>query len=259
MTNQKLDPNRQWEADLEDRMGKSHPTSKEQVYHCASCNKDYDFATQGAICPHQLRSEGGKDRLEPWPVRSTEAKPAHEPPASPWRTIHGHNADGSEQDVTVCKTCGRMEDEGAAQPPPVAPMSHEEMTALCQRFVVEGDNGDHLEDDGFHLAREVEGLTLNRCGAAQPPVPDVRLVRQQWIALSDRLPPEGVLVALANVNRFKSDDSLGCIKDLGVLKNSGHGHYWSTHGELRAMSSEAFTHWSAITEPCSDSTKGEGQ
>lgn len=59
--------------------------------------------------------------------------------------------------------------ERAAHEPPVAPMSHDELTALCKRFVVEGYNGDYLEDDGFHLAREVEGLTLNRCGAAKPP------------------------------------------------------------------------------------------
>ena len=46
-------------------------------YHCANCNKDYDFATQGAICPHQLRSEGGKDQLGPWPKRSAEPKTDH--------------------------------------------------------------------------------------------------------------------------------------------------------------------------------------
>jgi len=48
------------------------------MYHCANCNQDYDFATQGAICPHLPRSEGGKDRLEPWPKRAPETAPAHE-------------------------------------------------------------------------------------------------------------------------------------------------------------------------------------
>lgn len=36
------------------------------------------------------------------------------------RTIHGHNADGSEQDVTVCVTCGRPEDESPTPPPSAA-------------------------------------------------------------------------------------------------------------------------------------------
>lgn len=42
-------------------------TSDKQLYHCASCNRDYDFETQGAVCPHQLRTEGGIDKMEPWP------------------------------------------------------------------------------------------------------------------------------------------------------------------------------------------------
>lgn len=43
------------------------------IYHCANCNKDYDFETQGAICPHEARSDGGIDSLAPWPKR--EEKP----------------------------------------------------------------------------------------------------------------------------------------------------------------------------------------
>lgn len=33
------------------------------LYHCLNCNKDYDYSVQGSICPHKLRSEGGKDTL----------------------------------------------------------------------------------------------------------------------------------------------------------------------------------------------------
>lgn len=52
----------------------SDQPSNAQPYHCLNCTSDYDFATQGAICPHKLRSEGGKDRLEAWPARATEPK-----------------------------------------------------------------------------------------------------------------------------------------------------------------------------------------
>ena len=44
-----------------------HKSSETVLYHCASCNRDYDFDTQGAVCPHKPRSEGGVDKLEPWP------------------------------------------------------------------------------------------------------------------------------------------------------------------------------------------------
>lgn len=71
--------------------------------------------------------------------------------------------------------------DDSSQPPPVAPMLHDELTALCKRFVIEAHNGDYLEDDGFHLAREVEGLTLNRCGAAQPPAPDEAVRLRQFV------------------------------------------------------------------------------
>lgn len=72
----------------------------------------------------------------------------------------------------------------------------------------------------------------------------------EWIEMRDRLPEVGQQVLLANVNRLKSEDALGCLKDVGVLQQAG-GLYWSTHGEMRAMRSEAFTHWMPITEPTS--------
>ena len=80
--------------------------------------------------------------------------------------------------------------------------------------------------------------------------------------MSDRLPDIGQQVVLANVKRHKSEDALGCHKDVGVLKQAGGvlkqaggllsqagGLYWSTQGETRAMRSDAFTHWLPITEP----------
>jgi hypothetical protein len=39
-----------------------------RIYHCANCNRDYDIALQGALCPHETRESGNaKDRLPPWP------------------------------------------------------------------------------------------------------------------------------------------------------------------------------------------------
>lgn len=73
----------------------------------------------------------------------------------------------------------------------------------------------------------------------------------QWIEMKYRRPDIGQQVVLANVNRLKAADDLGCVKDVGVLCNSGGHVYWSTHGEMRAMMSEAFTHWMPLTEPTS--------
>lgn len=41
-------------------------------------------------------------------------------------------------------------------------------------------------------------------------------------------------------------------KDVGVLCDNSHSLYWSTHWEMRAMMSSAFTHWAAITEPAAE-------
>lgn len=74
----------------------------------------------------------------------------------------------------------------------------------------------------------------------------------EWIEIRVHgLPEIGTQVLLANVNRLKAEDVLGCLKDVGVLRQAG-GLYWSTHGEMRAIRSEAFTHWMPITEPTSD-------
>lgn len=70
-----------------------------------------------------------------------------------------------------------------------------------------------------------------------------------WIAMSDRLPPIGQQVVLANVGRFRSEETQGCVKDVGVLKDGGNQLYWSTQGQMRAMDSRAFTHWMQIDEP----------
>lgn len=44
-------------------------------YHCLNCRKDYDLATQGALCPHETRESGrAKDSLPPWPKRQLEPK-----------------------------------------------------------------------------------------------------------------------------------------------------------------------------------------
>jgi len=37
--------------------------------HCLNCGKDYDYSTQGAICPHDT-GERRMDSLAPWPARS---------------------------------------------------------------------------------------------------------------------------------------------------------------------------------------------
>jgi hypothetical protein len=49
MTNKKLDPNRQWEADVEDRMGKAQPSSNTKLY------AERDIIGQGqAYCDHVM-------------------------------------------------------------------------------------------------------------------------------------------------------------------------------------------------------------
>lgn len=55
-----------------------------------------------------------------------------------------------------------------------------------------------------------------------------------WIPLSR---------ALASANRHWSDDSLGCMKVVGVLsKDASFTTYWSVGAE-RAMTLEAYAHW----------------
>lgn len=70
-----------------------------------------------------------------------------------------------------------------------------------------------------------------------------------WNLLSAGLPKLGQQVVLANANRLRSFDPLGCVKDVGVLCDSGNGVYWSTHGETRSLCSDAFTHWMEISDP----------
>lgn len=70
--------------------------------------------------------------------------------------------------------------------------------------------------------------------------------------MSDRLPHIGQQVILANVGRFRSEETQGCVKDVGVLKDGGNQLYWSTQGQMRAMDSRAFTHWMPIDEPTED-------
>ena len=74
----------------------------------------------------------------------------------------------------------------------------------------------------------------------------------EWIACAERMPAIGEQVVVANVNRLKSFDPLGCQKDVGVLNSMGGQKYWSTHGESRAQTVDAFTHWMALQEPAHD-------
>ena len=39
-----------------------------QINKCLNCGKDYDFDTQGAICPHES-GDRRLDSLNPWPVK----------------------------------------------------------------------------------------------------------------------------------------------------------------------------------------------
>lgn len=34
------------------------------MYHCLNCGRDYDYPTQGALCPHTV---GGPNEGKPWP------------------------------------------------------------------------------------------------------------------------------------------------------------------------------------------------
>lgn len=71
----------------------------------------------------------------------------------------------------------------------------------------------------------------------------------KWIALSLMQPKLGQQVVLANVRRYKAFESFGCAKDVGVLCDGGNQLYWSTQGESRARTLDAYTHWLPITEP----------
>jgi hypothetical protein len=78
------------------------------------------------------------------------------------------------------------------------------------------------------------------------------MTTDQWVSFKDRMPEIGQQVLLAASDRLMAFDPLGCAKDVGVLCDSGNGLYWSTHGERRAMCSDAYTHWMPITEPSHD-------
>lgn len=74
----------------------------------------------------------------------------------------------------------------------------------------------------------------------------------EWIACADRLPKLRQQVVLANARRFRSNDHFGCSKDVGHREDAGtrpEQSYWSTQGEMRAQTLDAFTHWMPLSEP----------
>lgn len=78
-----------------------------------------------------------------------------------------------------------------------------------------------------------------------------------WIPIMVRKPAFGQMVLLANIRRLKSEDSHGCHKDVGVLRDGGGQPYWSTQGEMRATDLSAFTHWLPIPADPQSETEGE--
>lgn len=75
-----------------------------------------------------------------------------------------------------------------------------------------------------------------------------------WISIADRLPDFGQLVVLANADRQRSFDPLGCVKDVGV-RQGPDPNYWATQSNSAALMMEAFTHWMAIADPGEAPTK----
>jgi hypothetical protein len=66
----------------------------------------------------------------------------------------------------------------------------------------------------------------------------------EWISVDDRLPEDGLMVALMDKNRYTNNPIN--IKNEHVVQcgyiNDFHGRYWSIYGE-RAMEIKSFTHW----------------
>jgi hypothetical protein len=134
----------------------------DQLYHCANCNRDYDFATQGAVCPHQLRTEGGRDRLESWPLRSTVPKPdstleprvAAIPNAGPLATdllerVHAETAlDNKAIQIPVSRARWIIEALSAAEnlstaQPPCAGLTYEQLHDFM-RYALAGCTADGI-------------------------------------------------------------------------------------------------------------------
>lgn len=68
--------------------------------------------------------------------------------------------------------------------------------------------------------------------------------------MHDRMPNIGEQVVLANLNRMRSFEQFGCVKDIGVLCDYGDGRpHWTCQGNGRAMTLESFTHWMPLQEP----------
>lgn len=70
-----------------------------------------------------------------------------------------------------------------------------------------------------------------------------------WVACRDHMPDIGQQVVLANANRQRSLDELGCVKDVGILTNGLGVLCWATQGTSRALIVEAFTHWMPLQDP----------
>lgn len=72
----------------------------------------------------------------------------------------------------------------------------------------------------------------------------------KWTAIKDALPDKGQSVLLANNERMRAFDPEGCVKDVGVLWDfDGANKHWCTQGSRRALTLDAFTHWSPISDP----------
>ena len=70
----------------------------------------------------------------------------------------------------------------------------------------------------------------------------------KWIACSERLPDEGVVVALLDTNRYVAEErSIEHIMHIGCYRSLACG-YWSVTGE-RGFVLDAFTHWMPLPAP----------
>jgi hypothetical protein len=115
------------------------------------------------------------------------------------------------------------------------------------------------DDGGFPHFCDVEDEGAFRVYAVNP-APEQPLASQMhpqsavqgWQPIETA--PVNKTVALLCAYRHMSDDLLGCGKDIGYLTDGG---WFSTCGELRAMSRDAFTHWKEIP-PDPQPPQGEG-